>query len=177
VGHDWGGFLTVRLASLRGDLLRSWASDGLNAFDERFEWHDFAKIWQTPGAGEAWVESQLATPAHERAALLEGFGVPRDLAPTVAGWFDRPMGESMLALYRSAADIGPSWSDGLERVDMPGLAMLATADPFRDHVLFRDAAAKAHAATAELKGLGHWWMLENPAMSARVLETFWASIE
>jgi pimeloyl-ACP methyl ester carboxylesterase len=73
VGHDWGGFLTVRLASLRGDLLRSWASDSLEAFDERYEAHRWAQVWQTPTAGEAWAENNLATPSRERRPSSSGW--------------------------------------------------------------------------------------------------------
>jgi hypothetical protein len=36
------------------------------------------------------------------------------------------------------------------------------------------AAAQAGAHTATLDGLGHWWMLQNPAAAAAMLEEFWA---
>jgi hypothetical protein len=29
---------------------------------------------------------------------------------------------------------------------------------------------------AELAGLGHWWMLQEPALGAAILERFWASL-
>src|SRR4051794_29479959 len=51
VGHDWGGGLVVRLVSIRPDLVRSWVSDAAGIGDIDFEWHDFAKIWQTAGEG------------------------------------------------------------------------------------------------------------------------------
>jgi hypothetical protein len=28
---------------------------------------------------------------------------------------------------------------------------------------------------AELDGLGHWWMLQDPERGARMLEAFWAA--
>jgi len=31
--------------------VRSWVSDAASIGREDFEWHDFAKIWQTPGRG------------------------------------------------------------------------------------------------------------------------------
>jgi pimeloyl-ACP methyl ester carboxylesterase len=52
VGHDWGGGFTLRAASLRPDLLHSWVSYAAGVGDVEFRWHEFAKIWQTPGAGE-----------------------------------------------------------------------------------------------------------------------------
>jgi pimeloyl-ACP methyl ester carboxylesterase len=175
VGHDWGGSLTVRVASLRGDLLRSWVSDALSGFDHRREWHELAKIWQTPGEGEAWVERTLATSVETRADAFERAGVPHRAARTAAGWLDATMGESMLALYRSATDFAGDWSPGLTGIASPGLGLLATVDPFVDGELFRAVARSVGARTIELRGLGHWWMLEEPERGARVLESFWAS--
>ena len=60
VGHDWGAGLTYRVATAYGNRLRSWAADIGNIAHPDYEWHDFAKLWQTPGEGEAFVESQNA---------------------------------------------------------------------------------------------------------------------
>jgi pimeloyl-ACP methyl ester carboxylesterase len=74
VGHDWGGGFVVRLVSTRADLVRSWVCDAAGLGDVNFEWHDFAKIWQTPGEGEKFYADNLAIPADERgAAVLEEF--------------------------------------------------------------------------------------------------------
>ncbi len=51
VGHDWGGGFVVRVVSTRVDLVRSWVTDAAGVGDPGFEWHEFAKLWQTPGAG------------------------------------------------------------------------------------------------------------------------------
>ena len=59
VGHDWGAGFTLRLVSLRPDLVRSWVIDAAGLADVEFEWHEFAKVWQTPEAGEAFWEEQL----------------------------------------------------------------------------------------------------------------------
>jgi pimeloyl-ACP methyl ester carboxylesterase len=177
VGHDWGGSLTVRLASLRSDLLRSWTSDSLSAFDERRQWHELARIWQTAGDGEAWVERTLATPVAERADGLERLGVPGPTAVDAASWFDERMGESMLALYRSAVEIAADWSPALECIRAPGLAILATADPFANEEYFRSVARSVRAPIVELEGLGHWWMLQEPRRGAGVLEDFWGSLD
>jgi pimeloyl-ACP methyl ester carboxylesterase len=57
VGHDWGAGFTMRLVSLRPDLVRSWVLDAAGLADPGFEWHEFAKLWQTPGDGEAFWSS------------------------------------------------------------------------------------------------------------------------
>ena len=68
VGHDWGGGFVVRVVSTRPDLVRSWVTDAAGIGDVNFEWHDFAKIWQTPGEGEQFFEQQLA-------AIARGAGI------------------------------------------------------------------------------------------------------
>src|ERR1700720_1730477 len=86
VGHDWGGGFVVRVGSTRPDLVRSWVSDAASVGDDGFEWHEFAKIWQTPGAGEDFFEQQLSQPVEARAAVFELFAVPHDQAVAMAGW-------------------------------------------------------------------------------------------
>ena len=63
MGHDWGAALTYRVATTRGDLLRSWAADVANVMHPDYTWHDFARIWQTPGEGEEFFASQADVPA------------------------------------------------------------------------------------------------------------------
>ena len=65
VGHDWGAGLTYRVATAFGDRLHSWVADVGNIVHPDYVWHDFAKIWQTPGDGEAFFESQAAQPVQD----------------------------------------------------------------------------------------------------------------
>lgn len=37
----------------------------------------------------------------------------------------------------------------------------------------RRAAERAGARTEVLQGLGHWWMVQNPAIGAEVRTRFW----
>jgi len=58
-----------------------------------------------------------------------------------------------------------------------GLSLLATEDPYigpDDHR--RRAADRAGASTAVLEGLGHWWMVEDPARGAEALARFWETL-
>ena len=81
VGHDWGGGFVVRVVSTRPELVRSWVTDAAGIGDAGFEWHDFAKIWQTPRAGEDFWDQQLAASTQERAAVFQMFGVPGEPGP------------------------------------------------------------------------------------------------
>jgi pimeloyl-ACP methyl ester carboxylesterase len=177
VGHDWGGGLVVRLVSSRPELVRSWVTDAAGIATPGFEWHDFAKIWQTPGAGEEFFERQLATPADARGAAFESYGVPAEWARRLGAWADGEMADSILRLYRSAVDVGTEWAPDFVDVPAPGLVLLPSSDPFLSGRLARAGAERSGARVAALDGCGHWWMLQDPAQSAQVLEDFWASVD
>jgi pimeloyl-ACP methyl ester carboxylesterase len=177
VGHDWGAGLVYRVATTRSDLLRSWTADVANVLHPDYEWHDFAKIWQSD-EGEAFFETQNATPPEQRAALFEGFGVPADDALTMASKGDKTMGDCILALYRSATpNPYAHWGDNVTPTKAPGLVVIATEDPFVDEKLASEVADMLGAKTARLEGLGHWWPVQDPAKSADALQRFWDSLD
>lgn len=176
VGHDWGAGITYRVATAHGDRLRSWAADVGNIAHPDYEWHDFAKLWQTPGEGEAFVESQNAVPPEERAPLFEGMGVPPDDALEMAAGSDATMGACILALYRSATPNpyhhwGP-WSP----TSAPGLVLHPTEDPFGDEKLAAEVAESLGARVGRIEGAGHFWPYQAPENAAAVLESFWTSL-
>ena len=177
VGHDWGGGFVVRVVSTRPDLVRSWVTDAAGIGDVDFEWHDFAKIWQTPGEGEQFFEQQMAASPEERGSVFEMFGVPSDRAVTLASWADPVMAECILALYRSAVNVGNEWGPDFRNIPKPGLVVVPTEDPFLSSDGAETAARLAGASLAKLEGIGHWWMLQDPARGAQVLETFWDALK
>ncbi|MEV6441258.1 alpha/beta hydrolase [Amycolatopsis sp. NPDC051716] len=179
VGHDFGGTHVVNVVLGHPHLVRSWVSDTLGAFDPDYEWHEFARRWQTPGAGEADVAARFGAAAEERTAALVERGMAQAVAARVAAGQNEAMGRAVLTLYRAAAATG---AHGLglpleNAAARPGLAILATAD----HVVGteaqrRRAAARAGARVAVLDGLGHWWMTHDPARAAAALTGFWATV-
>jgi pimeloyl-ACP methyl ester carboxylesterase len=176
VGHDWGAGLTYRIATAHGDRLRSWAADIGNIAHPDYEWHDFAKLWQTPGEGEAFVASQNATPPEERATLFEAMGLSHDDALEMATASDETMGGCILALYRSAtpnphAHWGP-WSP----TTAPGLVLNPTDDPFGDETLAAEVATALGARFERIEGAGHFWPYQAPDAGAAVLTSFWDSL-
>jgi pimeloyl-ACP methyl ester carboxylesterase len=177
VGHDWGGGFVVRLVSTRPDLVRSWVSDAAGIGDVDFKWHEFAKIWQTPGAGEDFFDQQLAQPLEERAAVFELFAVPKEHAVALAQRIDGTMAECILALYRSAMNVGSEWAPDFRDVPAPGLVLVPSEDPFLSADGARRAASAAGASVAALDGVGHWWMLQDPERGAGVLESFWSTLD
>ncbi|MBI2708623.1 MAG: alpha/beta hydrolase [Actinobacteria bacterium] len=176
VGHDWGGGLVVRLVSIRPDLVRSWVTDAAGIGDVAFEWHDFAKIWQTPGEGEAFFQQQL-TDRDTEGAVFAMFGVPPEPAREMASWLDPTMADCILALYRSAVDVGKEWAPDFEDIPKPGLVLVPTDDPFLGETGGATGAHRSGASMARLEGVGHWWMLQDPERGAAVLRDFWSTLD
>jgi pimeloyl-ACP methyl ester carboxylesterase len=155
-------------------IARSWITDAAGIGDVEFEWHDFAKIWQTPGEGEAFFEQQLAAPMEAR-AVFELFGVPHERAVQLDGSLDQTMAGCILDLYGSAVELGVEWGPDVADIPKPGLVLAATEDAFLDTALAKRGAARAGADVVVLEGLGHWWMLQEPAAVAPLLTRFWSS--
>ena len=180
VGHDWGGCHVVNAVMHRPELVRSWASDVLGLFDHDYVWHDMAQVFQTPEAGEQVVEAMQNGSVEERAQQFAAFGIPAEVATAFAAEQCPDMGQAILALYRSArqpalADAGRSLENAAAR---PGLSLMATEDPFVGTAdMQRRAAHRAAARTEVLDGLGHWWMVQDPAVSAATLSRFWNSLD
>ena len=176
VGHNWGGGHVVNTVMHRPELVRSWASDVVGVFDPDYIWHDLAQVWQTPGDGEQLVDTMMGGTVQDRAKRLAAFGVPLDVATSIAAAQGPEMGRAILLLYRSARQ--PAMAEagrGLEAAAArPGLSLLATEDHYvGSEKLRRRAADRAGARTEVLDGLGHWWMCQDPARGAAVLTRFW----
>jgi pimeloyl-ACP methyl ester carboxylesterase len=180
VGHDWGGGHVVNLVMHRPELVRSWASDVVGLFDPDYVWHDLAQVWQTPGDGEQLVDNMFGGTVQDRTERMAALGIPLDIAESIAAAQGPEMGRAVLLLYRSArqpalAEAGRELANAAAR---PGLSLLATADPYigSDDSRYR-AAERAGARTEVLGGLGHWWMVQDPARGAAVLTRFWETLD
>lgn len=164
----------------RPDLLRSWCADSIGWFEPDYRWHALARLWQTPGAGEAAVAALTAPAVQDRADYLTSIGVPSETANALAPGCSRVSGPCVLELYRSAqqpmmADLGRDLPDAGRA---PGLVLLATSDQGTGtDDMRRRAAARAGAQLEALPGLGHWWMLEDPCQAADLLKHFWANTD
>jgi pimeloyl-ACP methyl ester carboxylesterase len=180
VGHDWGGGHVMGVVMHRPELVRSWASDAIGLFDVDYVWHDHAQVWQTSGEGEQFVETMLGGTVEDRATQLAAVGIPMDISMSIAAGQGPEMGRAILLLYRSASQ--PAMSDAGRALEnaraRPGLAVLASEDPYiGSEETRRRAADRAGAHTELLDGLGHWWMVQDPARSAATLSRFWESVE
>jgi pimeloyl-ACP methyl ester carboxylesterase len=178
VGHDWGGGFVVEAVDQRPERVRSWASDVLGLFHPDYVWHDFAKIWQTPGAGEQYFADSNALPSADIVALFNSLGIPSPIADELVDAADEDMDRCILALYRSAAQ--PAMAEAGARLgaiaSKPGLAIVATEDPFTSSSDLAPQVAQRLGATVHRLDQGHWWMLADPAGGAAMLRDFWDGV-
>lgn len=177
VGHDWGAGLTYRIATTRGELVRSWVADLGNAMHPDYVWHDLVRLWQQPGKGEAYFQ-QMAGATPEQAA--EGYvrmGMPPDDAQEMVGTIDATMVSCILDLFRSAVP-NPyrDWQDAYGPTKAPGLVLHPSADPFGDETMAAEVSSVLGARFEVLAGIGHFWPLQAPEPSVAALERFWASL-
>jgi pimeloyl-ACP methyl ester carboxylesterase len=180
VGHDWGGGHVLNVVMHRPELVRSWVSDVIGIFDPDYVWHDLAQVWQTPGDGEKLVDEMMGASLEERAQRLMGLGLTPEVATKMAVGAGAEMGRAILLLYRSARQpaIAQAGRDLEKAAARPGLSVLATEDHFvGSAAIRRRAAERAGARTEVLEGLGHWWMVQDPTLSAAVLTRFWDSLD
>ncbi|MGP4050860.1 alpha/beta fold hydrolase [Streptomyces sp. 2A115] len=181
VGHDWGALLTYRIATAYDVPLRSWAADVASILHPNYVWHDIARIWQTPGEGEAFNETARTLSPDDpmsAAGLMRSLGVPPAHALAMHQRFDETMGNAILALYRSALpNPWAHWSADLDKTAAPGLVLIAPDDPFDDGEVSQDIAHDLGAEVRVLEGVGHWWMLQDPAGAAAALRDFWLSVD
>jgi pimeloyl-ACP methyl ester carboxylesterase len=168
VGHDWGSLLVQRLVSQRPDLVRTWTV-GSAALDPDYDWHDTAKTWQTPNAGE---QLMAAFTPDVMAGALTAQGIPLEVAKASADRIDEQMKTSILALYRSAINVGNDWPPLASPVP-PGLVIWGADDPYVGVDFGQRLADRTAAKFVAFTACGHWWPLQRPAETAALLEEHW----
>ena len=172
VGHDWGCILVMRVASLRPDLIRSWAA-GSGPVSAQYEWHPLAKIWQTPGAGETWFKELDPSAV---AKFMAEAGLPVELAKQAVVHIDHTMGDCILRLYRSALEVGKQWQPDLVKVQAPGLVFWGGEDTACPWQFAEELASDTNAGLLKVKA-GHWSIVERSTEIAGALEHHWASAD
>jgi pimeloyl-ACP methyl ester carboxylesterase len=181
VGHDWGGAHVMNVAMTRPELVCSWVCDVIGLFDQDYQWHDLGRVWATPGVGEDAIAAMIDPSVTERAAALVKKGMHEDVTLRVAEGQNAAMGECILRLYRDAAQPAMArLGRNLERAAArPGLSIMAT----EDHLAGTDeqrrrasARAGAGAEIAELDGLAHWWLTQDPQRGAATINRFLAGV-
>ncbi|MEY2425585.1 MAG: hypothetical protein QOI61_1157 [Actinomycetota bacterium] len=177
VGHDWGGALAIRVGTKYPAAVRSWTTDVAGIAHPDYMWHDFAKIWQTPGDGEKFFEDQAAGQPEDTAPLLQAFGLSEEAALKLARMGDPVMGTCILDLYRSAVpNPHADWGDGLKPSKKPCTVLTLTGDPFTGGTEPSTEMATIWGAKEVRFETGHFWPLQSPDEGARIINEFVASL-
>ena len=158
--------------------MRSWTADVANGVHPDARWHQFAKVWQTPGEGEAYFKAIHETPLETMAEAYQSFHLDHDDALTLASWSDETMASCILDLYPSATpNVHDSWGDGFGPTTAPGLILFAELDSFGNEEMSKEVARTFGAREATLSDVGHWWALEGPHEAAAVIKDFIHSLD
>jgi len=157
--------------------VRSWTTDVAGIAHPDYEWHDFAKIWQTEGAGEEFFANQAAGKPEDTAPLLQAMGLSEAAALKLARMSDPVMGTCILDLYRSATpNPHADWGEGLKASEKPCMVLTLTGDPFTGGTEPSTEVAKIWGAKEVRFETGHFWPLQSPDEGARIINEFIASV-
>lgn len=173
VGHDWGALLTLRAASLRPDLINSWAVSGAVIHPD-YRGHTTAKHWATPVLGE--IVMAITTPKLLEKALVEQ-AVPDQIARAEAQNWNPTMRKCILSLYRSAKGLNfeAEWINQLEALPERGLVMWGKNDPYVAADFGRQFARQRALPFYLVEDTGHWMIAERPDVAAQYLQQLWTT--
>jgi pimeloyl-ACP methyl ester carboxylesterase len=173
VGHDWGALMSLRIASLRPDLIRTWCVTNA-VIDPDYRGHKTARMWATPLMGEFVMLNMRNKPRLE-ASLIQG-GMPVALAKEEVPLIDKTMRQSILKLYRSAIGLrfSGAWVSDLANLPSPGQLFWGETDPFVE-LSVGERFSKQHNVPLHVeRGAGHWACAERAEAFAGVLKGLWA---
>lgn len=174
VGHDWGALLTLRAASLKPELIRSWVISGAVIHPD-YRGHQAARAWNTPLLGE-FVMSRAKPKA--LAEALHQAGLDQMIAQEEAELWTRHKRQCILRLYRSAKGLRFSgdWVDRLESLPKSGLVIWGEMDPYVDLSFARSFASDRGVDIMVLAGAGHWAITQRAEQIADRLSSFWETL-
>lgn len=171
--HDFGGAWGLVWAVQHPDAFASATLINTGVLLD-YKWHRLARIWRTPGVGEAF----MATTTKPAFRMLLSHDNPRLPASAIDRLYDVsqswPTKRAVLKLYRATpASAMGALRDPLRELDRPALVVWGTDDayiPWRQADRQRESfpSARIHL----LEGLGHWPFLEDPAHVAELVIPF-----
>ena len=180
VGHDWGGGFVVR-ARQHPRRSRALVGDATSAGlgDVDFEWHDFAKIWQTPGDGEEFYAQNLAQPGRGARRGLRACSAFRTTPRSRSNRpLDQTMADCILTLYRSAIERRQGMGARLPRHRRArARVVLPSDDPFLAADVSRNERAAQRARPwPSSTGSATGGCCRTRTAARPRLEEFWASM-
>lgn len=178
VAHDWGAHLAIRAVSAYDAPVRSWLSDGGEAWHPRYQWHDGAQIIQSP-EGKTFLAG-LRKPNGSFEGFLRPRGISEPVMAAIDDAVDETTADTMYDLYRDATPNlyeyngwGPAMAGA---ADIPGLIVAPDDDPFGNLDLSRETAERLNARFVVLPGKSHYWFHQDPPAAAALLTDFWSQV-
>ena len=163
--HDLGGPWGLDWAVRHPDAFRSALLIGTGVL-LGYRWHVLARIWQTPGLGEAF----MATSSRRAFRVLVKRGqerpLPRAFVDRMYDEFDRPTRRTVLRTYRAMRG-SQRWSEEvtprLRALDRPALVLWGLHDPYLPVDLAdRQREAFPRARSVTLAHSAHWPFADDP---------------
>jgi flavin-dependent dehydrogenase/pimeloyl-ACP methyl ester carboxylesterase len=173
--HDFGGPWGLEWASHHPDRVASAVLINTGVFLD-YRWHYLAKIWRTPGLGEAF--NATTTRGGLRLALRHGNprGLPRAFVDRMYDHLDPATNRAVLKLYRASGDIGEigrRQAAALAPLDRPALVVWGAHDPYLPTRLAeRQREAFPSARVETIADSGHWPFADDPDAVGRLVEPF-----
>ncbi|WP_067697025.1 alpha/beta fold hydrolase [Nocardia jejuensis] len=173
--HDFGGAWGMRWALDHLDRVASLTLINCGVLDG-YEWHRYAKIWQTPVLGELF--QLISNPRAMHIALNRDNPrpLPRAYIDRVDRYADKAHKRAVLRVYRTSRDPGaafPEKSLGLAADALPTCVIWGDGDPYIPVRFASDQ--RTHFPEAEihiLEGLGHWPFVDDPQAVLAPLAAF-----
>ncbi|MEU4857805.1 alpha/beta fold hydrolase [Streptomyces antibioticus] len=161
VGHDWGCILAARVASLRPDLVRTWAG-GNGPVSDQYVWHPLAQIWQDPVEGDRYMDE--LEPMSLAQDLVAGFDVPIESAEEDGQSHRRPDEGQYPEALPLSADCGQGVGARTGTCGCPGPRVLGSLGSSRPDRVRRKAWAGVAGVAGRQAGLQP---LDRPAKARR----------
>lgn len=175
--HDFGGLFGLTWAAQHPQRVASISLIGTGVFDD-YNWHKYAKIWQTPVLGELF--QLVGTAGILKRALDQDnpIPIPREHVDRVMGYADWAHKRAVLKLYRSARALAPVFAaikPQLREIMAPVCVLWPEGDPYLSvSYAARQRETFPQAEVHILKGLGHWPIIDAPNAVLAHLQPFLA---
>jgi pimeloyl-ACP methyl ester carboxylesterase len=173
--HDFGGPWGLEWATHHPERLASAVLIDTGVLIG-YRWHRLARIWRTPGLGEAFQATTTRPGLH--AVLRRGNprGLPRPFVDRMYDDLDAGTKRAVLRLYRATDDpggVGRRHADALRPLDRPALVVWGGHDPYTSaEYAERQREAFPSAEVTVLPDSGHWPFIDDPEAVGRLVEPF-----
>ena len=173
VMHDFGGGWGLGWAATQPKSVGSVTLINTGVLTG-YNWHKYAKIWQTPLLGELFQVTANARLLHRALAMDNPRPIPRSFVDRVMKYADWGHKRAVLKLYRASRNPDEAFGaiiSEVKQLDVPACVVWGDGDPYLP-VKYAEKQREffPRAELHLLHGLGHWPFIDDPeAVEAAVL--------